>query len=131
MAITRAEEQLFITSARRRILYGRWEYSLPSRFITELGDTIKRKVPTVEKSRLVRTIDRTAPVMPNILGANPVKRNKKDVDINIGDKVKHKKFGQGMVVQIKDKDKDKEITVAFDNQGIKRLLLSVAPIEIL
>jgi len=131
VAITRAEEQLFITSARRRILYGRWEYSLPSRFITELGDTIKRKVPTVEKSRLVRTIDRTAPVMPNILGANPVKRNKKDVDINIGDKVKHKKFGQGMVVQIKDKDKDKEITVAFDNQGIKRLLLSVAPIEIL
>src|SRR5690606_28183055 len=51
--------------------------------------------------------------------------------ISIGTKVNHKKWGQGTIVQLKDKNEDKEIVVAFDSVGLKKLLLSLAPIEII
>ena len=52
-------------------------------------------------------------------------------DMDVGTKVSHKKWGQGTVVQMKDKGNDKEIVIAFDTVGLKRLLLSLAPIEII
>jgi DNA helicase-2/ATP-dependent DNA helicase PcrA len=51
-------------------------------------------------------------------------------DVNVGTKVTHKKWGIGTIVQIKDRNNDKEIVIAFDKVGLKRLLLSIAPIEI-
>ena len=51
-------------------------------------------------------------------------------EVNIGDKVRHKKWGVGTVVQLKARDNDKEIVIAFDTEGLKRLLLSIAPIEV-
>ncbi|NLY66402.1 MAG: hypothetical protein GX069_02450, partial [Tissierellia bacterium] len=52
-------------------------------------------------------------------------------DISTGRKVRHNKWGIGTIVQIKDSKDDKELVVAFDGVGLKRLLLSIAPIEIL
>jgi DNA helicase-2/ATP-dependent DNA helicase PcrA len=47
-----------------------------------------------------------------------------------GDKVKHVKFGEGVVVSVKATPSDMEVTVAFkDGHGIKRLLMSFAPLE--
>ena len=51
--------------------------------------------------------------------------------VNVGDKVKHKIFGQGMIVQKKEKNGDIEVVVSFENKGLKKLLLSVAPIEVI
>ena len=44
VAITRAEEILYITNAKSRTIYGNTNYTLPSRFIDEMGDTIEKKV---------------------------------------------------------------------------------------
>jgi hypothetical protein len=52
-----------------------------------------------------------------------------NVSWNIGDKVNHKKWGQGTVVKVNGKGKDAELDVAFDNEGIKRLLAEYAPIK--
>ncbi|MBC8589804.1 DNA helicase PcrA [Wansuia hejianensis] len=134
VAVTRAEKQLFITNAQRRVIYGRVDYSLPSRFLEEMGDTIERPEKEIVKTNntleeeLLRVRDFT---VSNIIKPSPKKRNKSNLDINIGDKIKHKKWGIGTIVQIKDKEDDKEITVAFDKDGLKRLLLSLAPIEII
>lgn len=135
VAVTRAEEMLFITNAKRRTIYGNTSYALPSRFIKEMGDTIEQKEvkkvdvkPKKQDRVLVRDF-----TMPN-LNHNPVnmkKRNDGNEDVNIGDKVKHKKWGMGTVVQIKEKEGDKELTIAFDKEGLKRLLLSIAPIELI
>ncbi len=131
VAVTRAEEQLFITNAKRRMIYGRWDYALPSRFIEEMEDTIERKEKAPRQRETVRTLDYTLPTMPSMTRPQPRKQNNLDAEVSVGTKVKHKKWGEGMIVQIAEKENDKEISVAFDKGGIKRLSLSLAPIEIL
>ena len=54
-----------------------------------------------------------------------------DKNISVGDKVKHKVFGKGMVVQKKEKNGDYEVVISFDKKGLKRLMLSVAPIKLI
>ncbi len=136
VAVTRAEELLFITNAQRRTIYGNTNPTLPSRFIREMGDTIecnvekkKRKIDT-SREEYIRVRDFT---VPNI--SSPIRKpeNKTDLEINVGDKVKHKKWGIGTIVQVREKeeDGDRELAVAFDGGGLKRLLLSMAPIEII
>ncbi|MGV2643663.1 DUF3553 domain-containing protein, partial [Clostridium perfringens] len=51
--------------------------------------------------------------------------------ITIGRKVKHSKFGIGTVVSIANTGNDKKLTIAFDNQGIKILMLSLANLELM
>ena len=58
------------------------------------------------------------------------KKSSHGKNINVGDKVKHKIFGKGMVVQKKEKNGDFEVVISFDKKGLKRLMLSVAPIEL-
>lgn len=139
VAITRAEESLIITNAKKRTMYGNTNFTLPSRFIDEMGDLIERNeesvvrvssTPREKKSRedLISVYDYdkskfTAPTSEA--------KNKADMDIVVGTKVKHKKWGLGTVVAIKPKDNgDNELTIAFDEEGLKKLLQSMAPIEI-
>ncbi len=139
VAVTRAEEVLFITNAKRRTIYGNTNYTLPSRFIEEMGDTIERKDIKKEKVRnenedLIRVRDFTMPNLNYSPSHKPsMIRNRNDgtKEVNVGDKIRHKKWGIGTVAQVKEREGDKELTIAFDKQGLKRLLLSIAPIEII
>lgn len=145
VAITRAEKQLFLTSARLRTIYGNTNYNLPSRFIDEMGDAIERPKKENRKSQLIQVQDYTGSQDSRkrdegfqskafmVQGRPPkAKANLSSdiMDIKVGDKVSHKKWGMGTVVMIKDRDNDKEVAIAFESEGIKRLLLSIAPIEI-
>jgi len=137
VAITRAEKLLFITNARIRTIYGNVNYTLPSRFISEMGDTIIRAGNEGYREKLIEIKDYTKK-SENVFDINSFIKNKpsalktnSNLEINVGDKIRHKKFGIGTVVQIKDRDSDKEIVVSFEDEGLKRLLLSIAPIEIL
>ena len=49
--------------------------------------------------------------------------------MNPGDRVRHTKFGEGQVIGIKPTGQDKEVIVAFEGVGVKKLLLSMAPLE--
>ncbi|WP_369819359.1 3'-5' exonuclease [Tissierella sp. P1] len=136
VAVTRAEKLLFITNARVRTIYGNVNYTLPSRFIEEMGDAIEKKEKKNIKEQLVSVKDFTAnrekaAPRPFIIQAQPKPQGDKNLNVSVGDKVKHKKFGIGTIVQIKDRDNDKELVISFDGEGLKRLLLSIAPIEIL
>ncbi|CCQ95943.1 ATP-dependent DNA helicase [[Clostridium] ultunense Esp] len=133
VAITRAEKLLFITHVKLRTIYGNTNYSLPSRFINEIpeGYTISstdngRGKKSDHKKQLVKVHDYTKGIDRTIY--QPTNNN---TDVDLGDKVSHKKWGVGTIVQIKERDEDKEIVIAFDKVGLKRLLLSIAPIEIL
>lgn len=137
VAVTRAEKHLTITNAKSRTIYGKTNYTIPSRFITEMGDAIEKKVERVVRTevrqerpeeRLFNVRDYT---IPKASKPKAEIKNNPDLAIVIGDKINHKKWGIGMVVQIKDKDSDKEVTIAFDNNGVKRLSLSYAPIEVI
>lgn len=138
VALTRAEKQLFITSAKIRTIYGNINYTIPSRFIMEMGDSIEKN-KNEDKEKLLQVKDFTSKKdiiktkqKPNPFAfkpqAKPVRNS--GLEVSIGDKVSHKKFGIGTVVQLKDRDNDKEVVIAFDDAGLKRLLLSIAPIEV-
>lgn len=49
----------------------------------------------------------------------------------IGRKVKHGKFGVGTIIKVTKESNDVKLMIAFDNQGIKNLMLSFAPLEML
>ena len=55
----------------------------------------------------------------------------KDGELSLGRKVNHEKFGVGTIVTITPSGNDKKLTIAFDKQGVKILLLSLAKLELL
>ena len=52
-------------------------------------------------------------------------------EATMGRKVKHDKFGVGTIVSVQDSGNDKKLTIAFDKQGVKILLLSFAKLKML
>lgn len=145
VAITRAEERLFITFANTRTIYGRTNYTLPSRFVEEIPKELVETTYDEKKLRVNRSSKNTR-FDSNISNDKYNKIVDKEIEeaekrkeenqglageITIATKVRHKKWGEGMIVGIKDTPNDKELTIAFENAGLKRIILSIAPIEIL
>ncbi|VYU67826.1 AAA family ATPase [Clostridium tertium] len=145
VGITRAKEQLFMTSAEVRRQFGRTVAYPQSDFINEIKSDLKEYVSG--ESLTSRTENRSSMFQARNNYNNPhslrnssntmqkpkVQRNQSTVssdEITIGRKVKHNKFGVGTVVSVTNAGSDKKVTIAFDNQGIKILLLSVANLEL-
>jgi DNA helicase-2/ATP-dependent DNA helicase PcrA len=142
VAVTRAERLLYITSAKIRTIYGKTNYTLPSRFIAEMGEAIEKSPKNNEKEQLVAVKDYRTQKETKIIPGTPrpfsiqapsraMSEASSKLDLTLGDKVRHKKWGIGTVVQIKDKEGgDKELVITFEQEGLKRLLQSIAPIEV-
>lgn len=114
VGITRAEEELFMTSAQMRTLFGRTMINPLSRFVMEIPDELVEQVHKkawTPKAATARTVTATAK------------------DWKVGDKVEHKKWGIGTIVSVRGEGNDLELDVAFQSPtGIKRLLAQFAPI---
>ena len=123
VAITRAERILYITNAKQRTIYGRTSYTLPSRFLSEMELNLSYKVRKKDSSDLLNIIDHS-------LNIEKPKSRSKDLNLDIGTKIRHKKWGIGTVVSVKEMDDDHELVIAFDGMGLKKLKQSYAPIEI-
>lgn len=141
VGVTRACNNLFISSSRTRSMYGKLTPAKRSRFIHEMGETIEiiedksrelleiRDYNEGNKSSVNRKtkffgIEKRTEASKGLNQAT-------DKNISVGDKVKHKVFGKGMVVQKKEKNGDYEVVISFDKKGLKRLMLSVAPIKLI
>jgi len=116
---TRAMRQLYITYAEQRRLYGVDQYGQPSRFIGELPvDLIEEVRPRLKVSR---------PVF--------VKRNGGLTEtpthaMRLGSRVRHAKFGDGVVLNFEGNGPQARIQVNFETQGTKWLMLSYANLEV-
>lgn len=118
VAITRAEEKLFITRAWRRKMFGRDSYNQQSRFIAEIPKEFIHNDESKEKQ-----VNMNQDSVPKIAPIG------KDCDfLNVGDQVEHKKWGVGCIVAIHGEGEDAEISIAFPNLGIKKLIGKYAPI---
>jgi DNA helicase II / ATP-dependent DNA helicase PcrA len=126
VGITRAEEELFLTSAQMRTLFGRTGINPVSRFISEIPDelidnlneTLRKNSPFTARQQ-TRTMVRPA---ATATGGEAI-------DWRVGDKAEHKKWGIGTVVSVRGEGDDKELDIAFPSPiGIKRLLAKFAPI---
>ena len=133
VGITRAKDRLYLLRAFRRGFRGGSEPAIPSRFLGDIPrglttsmvrDTTTHQVPLGQ----VR-VKRTAPDGMTKTGVTHQERGEKP-SLVTGDKVKHTIFGTGVVVETKPSLGDLQVTVAFlDGHGVKRLLLSFAPLE--
>jgi len=122
VGMTRAQERLYLLRAFRRTFGG---HNPPSRFLADIPPelvTTRERIPTGMPTR-----ERFA-VGPR-RSEEPAKRS--DVAFAAGDRVRHAKFGEGIVVSCEEeKGGDQLVIVAFKGDaGIKRLLLSFAPLE--
>ncbi len=115
VAFTRAKDQLFITSARQRLIHGRFMYNPPSEFFSELDERYYTNVSKVRHHK-------------NIVAVNHRKEPKTAPSYIIGEKVIHNSWGEGVIVSVDSEEKTK-ITVAFPSQGLKTLDARFAPIR--
>lgn len=123
VALTRARDRLFLTSADSRMIYGQTIYSKNSRFLEEIKDFVEIEDETV-KSR-PKTEGKPIPRPTNFTGKIGLGAKKEKAgSFNIGDKVVHKMWGEGTVVTLVGDD----ITIAFPSKGLKKLKASIAPL---
>lgn len=163
VAITRAREELYVTSASQRMVFGRTVCYPVSDFVSEIPKELKINM-NEEMSNAKRSegnpfsFGRSGSYGSNFYGGNENRNSQSSItpmrtpygsgtaasyqkpspktttssgSITMGRKVKHPKFGVGTVVALSKDNSDTVLTIAFDNMGIKKLMLSKAGLELL
>jgi DNA helicase-2/ATP-dependent DNA helicase PcrA len=136
VGITRAKERLYLARAFRRHQMGVGTHNPPSRFLKDIPpDLIAGPEPSARERReavaghrLVsrERITRRVPVSEGDDAPVPAI----EPEFVAGDRVRHARFGDGIVVNCELYGADQKVTVAFKGEaGIKKLLLSYAPLE--
>jgi DNA helicase II / ATP-dependent DNA helicase PcrA len=132
VGMTRAKERLYLLSAFRRYVMGSSQHNPPSRFLKDVPPELVARAP----SRRADEAD-AAPAerVERRYAEREIKRDERhpvpdEPVFTGGERVRHPRFGEGIVVSCKMAGGDQEVTVAFKGEaGIKRLLLSFAPLE--
>jgi DNA helicase-2/ATP-dependent DNA helicase PcrA len=122
VGITRAKERLYLVHAFRRTMYGESQVSVPSRFVADIPDHLivgRGEVALNEEERRYRWQVQWPVASEPVVMAQ----------FETGDRVRHPLFGEGIVIESKIAGNDEEVTVAFEEKGIKRLLASFARLE--
>lgn len=139
VGITRAEENLTMTCARRRMVRGETQYNKISRFMKEVPVYLLASARSMEKEKAVlpkepvyfqaRQAFKTQPFAQ----AKPTKsfgvKAGEKLSYDVGDRVRHMKFGEGMVTEIVQGGRDYEVTVMFDKVGPKKMFASFAKLQ--
>ena len=139
VGITRAMKQLTLSCAQQRMIRGETQYNKVSRFVREiprelvdLGHTIQEKKPRMED---MISKNSSYAQMKMAFQAKPFKPREFKVtkadslDYDVGDTVRHVKFGVGIVQKIVEGGRDYEVTVDFDKVGIKKMFASFAKLK--
>ena len=160
VAITRAKERLFLTNTLKRTLYGTTSYSIPSRFIDEvpqelLDEESNQNINGRQRRSKINLDDEYARVnifcdelsnssyskpkvgvsvdsfLKNIKSFGVQNQNvNKSNNYEVGMKIKHKKFGVGVITKIEIEGEDKKLEINFETAGFKRLMANFTPLEI-
>jgi len=133
VAITRAKKNLMISYAKQRMLYGRTNASLPSRFLREIPEDLTVKKGGFHASYQNRpsfesTNARTKSVYSSATNLHTYVQPATTVslDLNKGDMVQHTAFGRGMVLSVMKMGGDALLEIAFDRIGTKKLMAKTA-----
>ncbi len=137
--MTRAMEQLYLTHARRRRIYGSYQYNPPSRFLGEIPDEALAGQPKKAQAK-------THNLAGLFAGAEPLvepEADEPDIDafeeveivpeaeegLRLGMRVRHMKFGVGTVRRLEGSGENQKVIVYFNSIGPKKLLLRFAGLE--
>ncbi|MCQ2470952.1 MAG: UvrD-helicase domain-containing protein [Clostridia bacterium] len=144
VGITRAKKQLFMTYARTRLLFGSTSHNAPSRFLKEIPDElVEHTGVTSLASGRVESKSRTSDFavdspMDSYYSRNKINRgfskpataqkpkSAPSVSYSVGDTVKHKIFGTGVILKVQPVANDTLLEIAFDKAGTKKLMANFA-----
>ncbi len=137
VGITRAEKALYLTHTDVRMLYGRHTNNMVSRFVKEIpvkyielaNPNKKERLPEKTEQTRRKTVFDDLEVFKSINRETKQSKPVDDKHYKAGQKVRHKSWGVGTIVSAQPKGQDTMLTIAFDQEGIKKLLQSFAPIE--
>ncbi|MDD6330882.1 MAG: DNA helicase PcrA [Clostridium sp.] len=134
VGITRAKDRLFLSSAKQRMMHGSNNYNPISRFIKEIPQELLdmggyRKA--VNQTFAPKPQPDVSPVFTRkpTFGKTFTVSRAETLDYGVGDRVRHVKFGEGTVQEIKNGGKDYEVSVDFDTYGTKRMFASFAKLQ--
>ncbi len=149
VGITRAKKKLYLTYAQQRMLYGKTESRLPSKFLNEIpsalifrepdkntktyrfgGEDAGKAVSRVNTLGTKENLDSVLSTFGIGTAAQKMASAASEVcEFKKGDKVHHKKFGDGMITDINETGGDAELEISFERVGTRRLLSSFAKLE--
>ena len=129
VGLTRARENLFITRAEYRSSWGAPNYNAPSRFLSEIPDSVIEWNEVQEKASPISSSNRSS-IRRNFAAPKPTgKSSSNTMQLEVGERVSHDTFGLGTVVAVTGAGDRAEATINFGSFGEKRLLLRYAPVE--
>lgn len=143
VGITRAKEKLFLTHALSRMLYGQTRRNKVSQFLTEVPENLTESKgrqqnmfsqgarPATGSANKSSSSFYTAPPKKKAsmdfgFSKTEKKEEKSSCTLKVGDTVKHKVFGTGVVLQLVPMANDTMLTVAFDKAGTKKIMFNFA-----
>jgi DNA helicase-2/ATP-dependent DNA helicase PcrA len=135
VAITRAKRTLNITTAKQRLLYGVTQRNQVSRFVREIPSEY---INVEEKRRKVTAAAAAIPAKKTSYLSELTSSRKRGtklsdggnaVKFSDGERVKHKIFGVGTVVDVQEMGNDSLLEIAFDKVGTKKIMANFAKIE--
>jgi DNA helicase-2/ATP-dependent DNA helicase PcrA len=123
VGITRAKKRLYLLRSYRRSLFGGSTANPPSRFLQDISPHLISPKGLWEESP-------TPVASPNFnRDSQPSPRPSSTLTLKVGDHVRHSKFGPGIVMNCNPTRDDQELTVVFEEAGVKKLLAGLAPLE--
>lgn len=139
VGITRAMEDLTLTSAQQRVIRGDVQYNKVSRFVreiprelVELGHTIETRKPKLEEVLPAKSSYAQMKMAFQAKAFQPKNftvKKAESLDYEVGDTVRHVKFGVGIVKNIAEGGRDYEVTVDFDKAGVKKMFAGFAKLK--
>jgi DNA helicase-2/ATP-dependent DNA helicase PcrA len=119
VGITRAKRELYLTHAEQRRLHGEMHYSVPSRFLREVPAELMEEIRP--QMVVARPIFRRTEVTDTVFGSA----------LKLGQRVRHGKFGEGIVLRRYGSGAHTLVEVNFESSGMKTLVLTQANLELM
>lgn len=139
VGITRAKKRLFLTHTKARSLFGSTKYNMPSRFVKEIPENLieeieeaPKKIYHFESSREKKPVMEQSSFLfgnkPRVF-ENPAGSIGESESFKEGDRIRHRKFGEGTVIEAKSIGADTFLRVNFDSVGEKKLMAAYVKLE--
>lgn len=143
VGITRAMENLTLTCARRRMMRGEVQYNKMSRFLKEIpvhlfatgGNAVQKETPEPTQNVYLQAKQtfKAQPFSARVFTAKPAQnfgvKTNEGPGYDVGDRVRHVKFGEGLVIAMVQGGRDYEVTVQFDEVGVKKMFAGFAKLQ--
>lgn len=133
VGITRAEQQLYVTNASTRTMYGRISAYMPSRFLAEIPENLleeyHRKAAMPQQSTTTVPSKQRMSILSKPVASSLPKKHAVDTTFAKGDTVRHKIWGIGTVLEVIGEGQNMQMKIQFPTKGVRQVVVKYAPLE--